>query len=351
MDIAIAHDQERRCGLRHEGTYLVSENNSVSLDGDRAAGSDGETSGLITLNPPLPIVSVRVPRRGYIYTDGAYLLRASRGQLADVPVIDPDIAESNAFSWRAFGMRASDRLGNGLAEDAPTVGAAIRKLSGLEWRDIEAAQHWAAEISLKTDAMRPHYPAVQLYPMVVAARQLYSVIRRGSLPGYVLDGAGATVAASWRLLHAAAWAGMLGTGIRSAVGRVMQSAGAGLDAAYAIRMKIQPARVAPDLVDWVGAQHYPDPQDYIDEARKLGISRRMPGVPKAVVPTWSRAFLAHPRCRFIDGTVGPGIFGWYTISQVQYVLPPDGGLESVPRDIIAGQVVPVRPVVEEAVHG
>jgi hypothetical protein len=46
---------------------------------------------------------------------------------------------------------------------------------------------------------------------------------------------------------------------------------------------------------WIGAQHYPNPEDYIREGSEMGLSRRVHAVPKgfAVGQTW--VLLAHPK--------------------------------------------------------
>lgn len=50
----------------------------------------------------------------------------------------------------------------------------------------------------------------------------------------------------------------------------------------------------PDILIWVGASYYPTPEDFIAEARKMGISRRIAAVPEALEIGATRLFLAHP---------------------------------------------------------
>jgi hypothetical protein len=51
-----------------------------------------------------------------------------------------------------------------------------------------------------------------------------------------------------------------------------------------------------DLLIWVGAEHYPEAVDYIEEARKLGASRRLnPQMDLSKLTRRSRMLLAHPR--------------------------------------------------------
>lgn len=50
------------------------------------------------------------------------------------------------------------------------------------------------------------------------------------------------------------------------------------------------------LMDWVGAQYYPNVADFIEEARRYGISRRLPkSTPFHQLTPASRLLLVHPR--------------------------------------------------------
>jgi hypothetical protein len=113
------------------------------------------------------------------------------------------------------------------------------------------------------------------------------------------------------------------------------------DVVHASRYRPARWRLPPDILDWVGERHYPTAADFAREAKRYGISRRMPGVPKAIVPPYSRAFFAHARCEWpAEERVGPGVFGYYVINQVQYVLPE--GYEQVPPPLRRDGVVGVR---------
>lgn len=63
-----------------------------------------------------------------------------------------------------------------------------------------------------------------------------------------------------------------------------------------------PMETAPDRAGllWVGEKFYPTPQAYMDEARKLGISRRIPRVPNGY-KAGDRVYLAHRCCIQIPG--------------------------------------------------
>jgi hypothetical protein len=51
-----------------------------------------------------------------------------------------------------------------------------------------------------------------------------------------------------------------------------------------------------DVLVWVGAEHYPEAADYIEETRRLGASRRLnPQMDLTRITRWSRMLLAHPR--------------------------------------------------------
>jgi len=45
----------------------------------------------------------------------------------------------------------------------------------------------------------------------------------------------------------------------------------------------------------VGENHYPKPQDFIEEARRLGVSKRIPAVPRDVVIGKTKIFLTHKK--------------------------------------------------------
>ena len=73
---------------------------------------------------------------------------------------------------------------------------------------------------------------------------------------------------------------------------------------------------APDLIMWVGATSYPKADDFIKESLTLGCSKRIPMLPKDIVPGKSRCFLAHD-----NGKKGQGaIFGFFVISGVEIIL-------------------------------
>jgi hypothetical protein len=55
-----------------------------------------------------------------------------------------------------------------------------------------------------------------------------------------------------------------------------------------------------DVWDWVGSSHYPNVADVIEEARRLGVSRRAEGIDYALLSADSRLFLLHERAILTD---------------------------------------------------
>ena len=85
------------------------------------------------------------------------------------------------------------------------------------------------------------------------------------------------------------------------------------------------------VLDWVGETHYPPPESFLDEASRMGISRRLAStVSLHALTADSRLLLVHSHARFTDGTTGPGI-----IASV-----PLAGLVMIQAD--AGRVAALR---------
>lgn len=89
-----------------------------------------------------------------------------------------------------------------------------------------------------------------------------------------------------------------------------------------------------DLLMWVGSRHYAKPIDFINEAKNMGASKRVPMPPRAVVPGKSRVFCVH------DDAVSrydpdrdefytiPGVFGYYTVRSIVKVVAPGTDIEA-----------------------
>ena len=86
-----------------------------------------------------------------------------------------------------------------------------------------------------------------------------------------------------------------------------------------------------DILIWVG-QAYPTIESYIEEARRQGCSRRLPGLLRWIEPGRTRVFLAH-RGDHTDPEFG-SLFGLYTINSLHVVYD----------DITMGRAPDVRMV-------
>ncbi len=74
---------------------------------------------------------------------------------------------------------------------------------------------------------------------------------------------------------------------------------------------------------WIGSSHYPRPEDFTREAEQMGVSRRLPAIPKGfeVGVTW--VFVAHRQC-FVDPCLKcAGKGKWYDMTQGETVECPD----------------------------
>jgi len=102
---------------------------------------------------------------------------------------------------------------------------------------------------------------------------------------------------------------------------------------------------------WVGEKFYPSPTELIKEAETMGISRRIPHLPKRfkVGETW--VALAHRRCiptkPLFDGRTDrehiPGIFRLFRPERVEYVTKGDETEEFLERLVKRG-ITPVHVI-------
>ena len=81
---------------------------------------------------------------------------------------------------------------------------------------------------------------------------------------------------------------------------------------------------------WIGSKFYATPADYTAEVRLMGVSRRIPALPKGLVLYKTWVFLGHRNCIFegLDPDTGdtrykPGLFGLFQPTAVEYVVAPD----------------------------
>lgn len=100
-----------------------------------------------------------------------------------------------------------------------------------------------------------------------------------------------------------------------------------------------------DLLMRVGATHYPDPDDFIDEAIRLGISKAIPlskrQDPPVIDPGNTRVWVIHP-----DTDVGWGVIGFAYLQEVVYTQQEDGTVPDYIQDHAAAgelDVVDIEP--------
>jgi len=111
----------------------------------------------------------------------------------------------------------------------------------------------------------------------------------------------------------------------------------------------------PALLIWIGSRYYPTPEDFLREAKSMGISRRIKSVPRdfELGQTW--VLLAHikairiPPAVFGDEPIiEPGIFSMFRPESIEVVVD-----ENTPNETIEGYIkrgltpVKVRPEQEQ----
>jgi hypothetical protein len=326
------HDEKRGCGWRRPGTYLVS--GTVSTGGFAVSE---EVSDLIMFTEPVPIDPTTVVTRGYMYVDGERFMHGQASPTA--PRLERDIAEAQGFAWQVFGMDLYRRISGGICRGAEGVNDARARVSAVAWDDRGAYAAEAQRAYSYIESLREVCGDLVTLPAVIAAKQAAYLAGEGAeLYGHGLTGAGAALAAAWRLVDVGRRLKVVEL-VRHAA-RMMTATTAKADVAYALRYQPPRYDVAPDILDWVGSTHYPTAEAFIEEANRLGISRRMPGMPKAIVTPWSRSFLAHGNVDLGLGERGPAVFGYYHIAQAQQVIGDD---ELVPEGWYEARgVQPVR---------
>lgn len=116
-----------------------------------------------------------------------------------------------------------------------------------------------------------------------------------------------------------------------------------------------PMRRPPEKVGllWVGEKFYATPEVFIEEAQRLGISRRIASVPRdlKVGQTW--VWLAHRKVPLAGGE-GPGVFRVFRPTAIEYVVSPTdtpSRLEELTkRGLTLVRVHPVQPNLAEVPH-
>jgi hypothetical protein len=76
----------------------------------------------------------------------------------------------------------------------------------------------------------------------------------------------------------------------------------------------------------VGENHYPKPQDFVEEAVRLGVSKRIPAVPRDVVVGKTKIFLTHKRALQIQTKPGEkekwqaGVIYAFVVTAVEQIV-------------------------------
>jgi hypothetical protein len=78
------------------------------------------------------------------------------------------------------------------------------------------------------------------------------------------------------------------------------------------------------LLIWIGAKYYATPEHFTDEARRMGISRRLKAIPRGFELGKTQVFFAHPNCTFTDHYGGsytaPGVFSMCTPTRFEMIV-------------------------------
>jgi hypothetical protein len=74
---------------------------------------------------------------------------------------------------------------------------------------------------------------------------------------------------------------------------------------------------------WIGGKFYPTPKHFVDEARTLGVSRRIATVPRGLVIGETRIYLAHLNAFANSIPTKAGVFAYFVPTKLQYVVHPD----------------------------
>lgn len=102
------------------------------------------------------------------------------------------------------------------------------------------------------------------------------------------------------------------------------------------------------LIDWVGESHYPTPESFQAEVRRMGLSRRLPrSLDFARLDEDSRILLVHRHAgRDADGNSCPAIFGSFPITALDVIRDEsdDNGPHNVSLARSMRSDVPVRLV-------
>jgi hypothetical protein len=97
----------------------------------------------------------------------------------------------------------------------------------------------------------------------------------------------------------------------------------------------------------VGTRYYPTPRDFLLEALRHGVSKRLPTIPRHLVPGKSRLFLIHDQCSVTPANAPPslyrGLFACCTVTAIHVIIPDDVPPDEFQRKL-ALSGIQVRPV-------
>lgn len=81
---------------------------------------------------------------------------------------------------------------------------------------------------------------------------------------------------------------------------------------------------------WVGEKFYPNPYSFVEEAEKLGVSRRISAIPKKIVLGKTWILLAHPKAiphdvedpntGKVETKFNPGIFYAFKPDRIEQII-------------------------------
>ena len=88
-----------------------------------------------------------------------------------------------------------------------------------------------------------------------------------------------------------------------------------------------------DLLIWAGTQFYPTAEDFLDEARRLGISSRVAAVPRGAEPGTTWLFFAHRKAIAGESKreMSPGVIGVARLKAIERIVDDDIAPEEVEK--------------------
>lgn len=98
------------------------------------------------------------------------------------------------------------------------------------------------------------------------------------------------------------------------------------------------------LLIWIGLKYYATPDHFLDEAKRMGISRRIKTVPRGFKLGETKVFFAHPACAFpqSNGDIDylPGVFAMVVPRRIELLITEDP-TEKMQRQLKDPRISPV----------